>query len=96
MEGHSFFDRLSKEEEKLIVDMSKTFVRPRDILHILKQKDSLNVSTLMTVYNIRKKHRIVEYVGRSQMQQLSKNLSEHAYIDVHRSCPDTDTIKDIF
>ena len=24
-----------------------------------------------------------------------KNLSEHAYIEVHRSCPDIDTVKDI-
>ena len=29
------------------------------------------------------------------MQQLMNKLSEHAYIDVHRSCPDTYTIKNI-
>ena len=29
------------------------------------------------------------------MQQQMNKLSEHAYIEVHRSCPDTDTVKDI-
>jgi len=38
---------------------------------------------------------IVENVGRSQIQQILKNLAEQAYIEVHRSCPDTDTVKDI-
>jgi len=66
-EGHSFAGRLSEKEEKLVVDMSKTLVRPRDILHTLKQKNNLNASTLRTVYNARKKHIIVEYAGRSQV-----------------------------
>ena len=38
LEGHSFTGRLSEEEEKLVVDFSKTLVRPRDILNTLKQK----------------------------------------------------------
>ena len=28
------------------------------------------------------------------MPQLMNKLSEHAYIEVHRSCPDSDTVKD--
>ena len=38
IEGHSFAGRLSEEEERLVADMSKSLVRPRDILHTLKQK----------------------------------------------------------
>jgi len=37
----------------------------------------------------------VEYAGRSQMQKLMNKLSTHAYIEVHRSCPNIDTVKDI-
>jgi len=36
LEGHSFTGRLSEEEEKLVVDLSKTLVRPKDILNTLK------------------------------------------------------------
>ena len=95
LEGHSFAGKLSEEEEKLVVDMPKTFVRPINIGHTMKQRNNLNASTLRTVYNIIKKHRIVKYAERSQMQQLLKNLSEQSYIEIHRSCPNTDTVKDI-
>jgi len=93
LEGHSFTGKLSEENEKLVINMSKALVRSRDILNTLKQKNNL---ILRTVYNAKKKHRIVEYVRRSQMQQLLKNLSEQAYIEIHISCPNTYTIKDIF
>jgi len=92
---HFFAGGLSEEEEKLVVNLSNTLVRSRDILNILKQRNNLNVSTLRTVYNARHKFKVVEYAGRSQMQQLLKNLSEHEYIKIHRCCPDTDTVKDI-
>ena len=51
--------------------------------------------TIRTIHNARKKLRIVEYGGISQMQQLLNKLSEHKYIEVHRRCPDSDTVKDI-
>jgi len=55
LEEHSFAGRLSEEEDKLVVDISKTLVRPRDILNTLKQRSSLNVNTLRTINNARKK-----------------------------------------
>ena len=54
------------------------------------------MSTWRTIYNARHKFKVMEYAGRSQMQQLLKNLSEHGYIEIHRCCPDIDTVKDIF
>jgi len=36
LEGHFFIDRLSEEEERFVVDMSKTLIRSRDILHTIK------------------------------------------------------------
>ena len=65
LEGHSFASRLSREEEKLIVDLLKTLVRPRDILNTLKQRNNINVSTLRTVYNARHKFKVVEYACKS-------------------------------
>ena len=68
LKGRSFTGRLSEEKEKLIVDMSKSLVRPRDILHTLKQKNKQKVSTMRTDYNARKKFKVVEYAERSQIQ----------------------------
>ncbi|CAL5340557.1 unnamed protein product [Camellia sinensis] len=51
-EEHSFAGRLSEEETSLLVDMSKSMVRPKEILVTLKQKDALNVTTMKTIYII--------------------------------------------
>jgi len=80
----------------LVVDMSKSLVGQRDISHIMKQRNSFNVSIIRTMSNARKKLKVVEYAGKLQIQQLMNKFSEYAYIEVHRSCLDTDTVKDIF
>mgnify|MGYP003702836765 CR=1 FL=1 len=36
LEGHSYLGRLSHQENELLVDMSKSMVRPKDILVMLK------------------------------------------------------------
>ncbi|XP_028052880.1 uncharacterized protein LOC114257323 [Camellia sinensis] len=42
LEGHSYARRLSKDEKALLMDMSKSMVRPKEILVTLKQRDALN------------------------------------------------------
>ncbi|XP_028054477.1 uncharacterized protein LOC114258699 [Camellia sinensis] len=59
--------RLSEEETSLLVDMSKSMVRPTEILVALKQKDALNVTTMKTIYNVRHRNNVIEKAGRSQM-----------------------------
>jgi hypothetical protein len=95
-EGHSYAARLSNEENSVLVDMSKNMVKPKDILVTLKNRDSSNVSTLRTIYNARQKYKVTEMAGRSQMQQLLSKLSEHNYIEFHRSCNNNDSVKDLF
>ncbi|XP_028054675.1 uncharacterized protein LOC114258867 [Camellia sinensis] len=75
LEGHSYAGRLSKDEKALLMDMSKSMVRPKEILVTLKQRDALNVSTLKTIYNVRHRNRVVQRAGRSQMQHLLGKLA---------------------
>ena len=51
LEGHSYAGRLSQEETSLLVDMSMSRVKPRDILATLKQRDPLNATIMKTIYN---------------------------------------------
>ena len=48
--------------------MSKNMVRPKEILVTLKYRDALNVTTMMTIYNVRHRFKVKEKAGRSQMQ----------------------------
>ncbi|XP_008243695.1 PREDICTED: uncharacterized protein LOC103341929 [Prunus mume] len=53
LQGHSFVGRLSIEENALLVDMSKSLVKPIDILVTIKDRDAMNVSTMKTIHNAR-------------------------------------------
>ncbi|BFG22361.1 hypothetical protein CerSpe_086350 [Prunus speciosa] len=94
LQGHSFVGRLSQEENALLVDMSKSLVKPRDILVTLKDRDAMNVSTMKTIYNARIRNITKEFAGRTQMQQLLTKLSEHNYIQWHRTSGDI--VTDLF
>ncbi|XP_028111572.1 uncharacterized protein LOC114309895 [Camellia sinensis] len=85
LEGHSYAGRLSKDEKALLMDMSKSVVRPKEILVTSKQRDALNVSTLKTIYNVRHGNRVVQRAGRSQMQHLLGELAKYNYIERHQS-----------
>ncbi|XP_028078306.1 uncharacterized protein LOC114280171 [Camellia sinensis] len=48
--GHSYARRLSKDEKALLMEMSKSMVRPKDILVTLKQRDTLNKASFHECY----------------------------------------------
>ncbi|XP_050386961.1 protein FAR1-RELATED SEQUENCE 11 isoform X1 [Argentina anserina] len=96
LEGHSYAGRLSEEETSLLIDLSKSLVRPKEILSKLKQRDSLNVTTIRTIYNARQRQRVKEKAGRSQMEQLLFKLNEHNYFQWHRTCPISENVLDLF
>ncbi|XP_061990667.1 uncharacterized protein LOC133709076 [Rosa rugosa] len=95
-EGHSYLGRLTKEENNLLVDMSKNLVNPKEILYTLKQNDPLNSSTMKTIYNARHIQRVVEKAGRSEMQILLNNLQKYNYVEWHRSYGTENIVSDLF
>ncbi|KAH0989406.1 hypothetical protein GBA52_000889 [Prunus armeniaca] len=88
--------RLSEEEKALLVDMSKSLAKPKDILRTIKQKEGLNETTMKTIYNVRQRLKLKENVVRSQMHVLLSKLSDHNYIEWHRSSDDSNIVKDLF
>lgn len=94
IEGHSFAGRLTEEENSLLVALSKTLVKPKDILKTIKSQNPQNTSIIKTVYNARQKHRVIERAGRSEMQVLLTKLREHNYVEWHRSSGDV--VTDLF
>lgn len=95
LEGHSFPGRLRKDRISLVIEMSKTLARPGEMLQALKQRDPRNCSTLKTVYNARDRYKVAEKARRSQMQQLLSKLSERKNKEWHRSCYETEIVKDL-
>ncbi|KAK3185165.1 hypothetical protein Dsin_032451 [Dipteronia sinensis] len=95
-EGHSFAGRLTEQEANILIDMSKSNLSPKEILHTLKRRDAHNASTIKAIYNARHKYKVGEQVGRLHMQKLMKKLMEYKYIEWHRIDEDTQCIKDLF
>ena len=51
--GHPYAGRLRPDEHDLVVDMTKSQVKPKNILLTLKEKNEDNVTTLKQLYNTR-------------------------------------------
>ena len=59
---HFIAGRLSAEEKKKVIDMTKSLTVPRNILTNLKQSNKESVTTIKQVYNVRTRWRKGEEV----------------------------------
>jgi len=54
--GHPYAGRLSVEEKAMVEDMTKTLMKPRNILLTMKERNEKNVTTIKQVYNAMSVH----------------------------------------
>ena len=80
--GHPYVDRLTKDEKTIIIDMTKSMVKPRNILLTLKEHNANSCTTIKQVYNTRSAYR--SSIGGSdvEMQHLMKLLERDQYISL--------------
>ncbi|KAL5130291.1 PKS-NRPS hybrid synthetase [Glycine soja] len=92
---HSYVGRLSKVEKTLIVDMTKSMVKPRNILLTLKEHNVNSCTTIKQIYNARSAYRSSIRGSDTEMQHLMKLLERDQYIHWHR-LKDEGVVHDIF
>jgi len=51
--GHPYAGRLTGKEKSILVNMTKSSMKPKIILLIMKEHNEKNVTTIMQVYNAR-------------------------------------------
>ena len=51
--GHPYVGRLTKDEKKIIADMTKSMMKPRNILLTLKEHNANSCTTIKQIYNAR-------------------------------------------
>ena len=93
--GHSYVGRLTKDEKIIIADMTKSMVKPRNILLMLKEHNVNSYTTIKQIYNARSVYHSSVRGSDTEMQQLMKLLEQDHYIHWHR-LKDQDVIHDIF
>ncbi|KAL5122085.1 PKS-NRPS hybrid synthetase [Glycine soja] len=92
--GHPYAGRLSAEEKSLVDALTKSMMKPKDILLTLKDHNMGNVTTIKQIYNARQAYRSSK--KGSEMQHLLKLLEHDRYVYWHRKVDDSDAIRDIF
>jgi len=93
--GHPYAGRLTKAEKTLIADMTKSMVKPRNILLTLKEHNANSCTTIKQIYNERSAFRSSIKGSDIEMQHLMKLLEWDQYIHWHR-LKDEDVVHCIF
>ncbi|KAH1238587.1 putative protein FAR1-RELATED SEQUENCE 10 [Glycine max] len=93
--GHPYAGRLTKEEEKIIADMTKSMVKPKNILLTLKEHNADSCTTIKQIYNARSAYRSSIRGADTEMQHLMKLLERDQYIHWHR-LKDEVVVHDLF
>ncbi|KAH1221164.1 PKS-NRPS hybrid synthetase [Glycine max] len=93
--GHPYAGRLTKEEKKIIADMTKSMVKPKNILLTLKEHNADSCTTIKQIYNARSAYRSSIRGVDTEMQHLMKLLERDQYIHWHR-LKDEVVVRDLF
>ncbi|KAL5179957.1 hypothetical protein HKD37_01G001174 [Glycine soja] len=82
--GHPYAGRLTKNEKIVVADMTKSMVKPRNILLTLKEHNDNNYTTIKQIYNVRHAYCSSIRGSNTEMQQLMMLLDRDQYIHWHR------------
>ncbi|KAL5128565.1 putative protein FAR1-RELATED SEQUENCE 10 [Glycine soja] len=93
--GHPYAGRLTKEEKKIIANMIKSMVKPKNILPTLKEHNADSCTTIKQIYNARSAYRSSIRGDDTEMQHLMKLLERDQYIHWHR-LKDEVVVRDLF
>ncbi|KAH1212687.1 hypothetical protein GmHk_14G040824 [Glycine max] len=77
--GHPYAGRLIKDEKKIIADMTKSMVKPKDMLLTLKEHNVNSCTTIKQIYNARSAYRSSIRGADTEMQHLIKLLEHSTY-----------------
>ncbi|KAH1256839.1 Protein FAR1-RELATED SEQUENCE 5 [Glycine max] len=93
--GHPYAGRLTKDEKKIIADMTKSMVKPKNILLTLKEHNVNSCTTIKQIYNARNAYRSSIRGADTEMQHLMKLFERDQYIHWHR-LKDEIVVHDLF
>ena len=94
--GHPFVGRLKSSGHSLLINMTKSQVKPASVLLTLKEKDECNVITMKQVYNAIYKYKQSLRGSRTELQQLMVMLERDKYIHFSRRADESEVVSNLF
>ncbi|KAL5140460.1 Protein FAR1-RELATED SEQUENCE 6 [Glycine soja] len=93
--GYPYVGRLTKDEKKIIADMTKSMVKLKNVLLTLKEHNANSCTTIKQIYNARNACRSSIRGANTEMQHLMKLFKRDQYIHWHR-LKDEVVVRDLF
>ncbi|KAL5123967.1 Protein FAR1-RELATED SEQUENCE 6 [Glycine soja] len=93
--GHPYAGRLTKDEKKIIADMTKSMVKPKNILLTLKEHNANSCTMIKQIYKARSAYCSSIRGADTEMQHLMKLLERDQYIHWYR-LKDEVVVRDLF
>ena len=78
--GHLYVGQLTKDEKIIVADMTKSMVKPRNVLLTLKDHNANSYTTVKKIYNVRHAYQYSLRGSNTEMQQLMMLLDRDQYI----------------
>ncbi|XP_068503635.1 protein FAR1-RELATED SEQUENCE 5-like, partial [Phaseolus vulgaris] len=94
--GHPYVGRFSYSEKSMLMDMTNSSVKPRNILLTMKEHNEKNMTTIKQVYNARYLYKKSVRGDRTEMQQLMMLLERGMYVHWFRFEEGTNVVQDLF
>jgi len=94
--GHPFTSTLKSSKHLLFVNITKSQVKPTNILLTLKENNNCNVTTMKEVYNVRYMYKQSLRGLRTELQQLMMMLEHDQYIHFSRCVDESKVVSDFF
>ncbi|KAK9066674.1 hypothetical protein SSX86_013997 [Deinandra increscens subsp. villosa] len=95
-EGHPYLRRLTPEQSDFVGTLYKLHVRPRNILLALREKFPGSCCIIKDIYNVTRKIREQDKVGKSPMEILENYLYANGFVFSTRVNEITNATEDIF
>ena len=96
LEGHMLVDTLKEDDKKIVRDLTKSKVFPRNILLNLKSKRQDCMTNIKQVNNDRQQIWKSNRGDKTALQFLTSKLKEHDYVYFSRTQSESTPIEDIF
>ena len=92
---HPYAGRLTKDEKIVVAHMTKSMVKPRNILLRLKEHNANSYTTIKQIYNAKHAYRSSVRGSNTKMQQLMMLLDRDQDIHWHRM-KEENVVRDLF
>ncbi|GFZ21224.1 hypothetical protein Acr_29g0003860 [Actinidia rufa] len=94
LNGHEYPSRLKPVEKQFVVEMAGS-TQPREILNVLKERDSANTTGIQSIYNTIARQKVVQRGGLNPTQHVLDQLISKRYLHAFMTNPATKEITDI-